>query len=127
MDIETPEEFGERVHHEWFVDTAGVSLKCFIAQETDARDAAIRNKCVERAIECLKNNYQDWPNIITGMHQLRAAIMAEPEAEPGFCDKPLTFEMPDCPISEMTTDICHAFYCGKCYNAFQCRPTKDEV
>lgn len=40
-------------------------------------DAAIRKECADRAIACLKNNYQDWPNIVTGIHQLRAAIEGE--------------------------------------------------
>jgi hypothetical protein len=81
MNIETPEEFAHAVigivrtitirnGEEW---TPYDQIK----QMLTVRDAAIRAECAERAIECLKNNYQDWPNIITGMHQLRAAIMGE--------------------------------------------------
>jgi len=43
------------------------------------RDAAIRAECAERAVVYLKNNYQDWTNIVTVIYQLHAAIMGEPE------------------------------------------------
>jgi len=82
--IETPEEFREFVDEVMALgwrdqELPGEGDGEIAYAKVAARDAAIRNECVERAIECLKNNYQDWPNIITGMHQLRAAIMAEPE------------------------------------------------
>ena len=90
--IETPEEFAQQVEkaivHQYQQSPNGRGGLMIISKDyipagklIAARDAAIRAECAERAIACLKNNYQDWPNIVTGMHQLRAAIMAEPKAD----------------------------------------------
>ena len=84
--METPEEFREFVDEimdlgwrDQEFPNEGDNQMAYT--KVAARDAAIRAECAERAIACLKNNYQDWPNIVTGMHQLRAAIMAEPKAD----------------------------------------------
>jgi len=88
--IETPEEFANAVIFEWRNDRQDPPrfLRQVIAENTTARDAAIRTECAEN----WERRYWDFPDghIPTDgisdknkkeIAEYRAAIMAEPKAD----------------------------------------------